>query len=146
MSDDSAYSPGAPETDIDHAEGCPAEVNDGRGRRGDLTLTNDHIRFGVPKHGPTTGNIIGDLAAGALEHSSSSKQPDVLLTIAEVRAAGTRKRRLLPDLYEFTQADGDTCRFPMKQGRKWEPIVRRLLVERHGCTVVDDGSHAWRVR
>jgi hypothetical protein len=141
MSDD-PYVAGTPEADVDVAKGCAVEVNDERGRRGDVTLTNDRLLFGNPSSGPVTGNLLGDLAGSLL---TGSHDPGVLLTLPEVRSGGVRKRRLLPDLYEFTQADGATCRLPMKQGRKWEVLVRRLLTERHGRTVVDDGD-GWKVQ
>jgi hypothetical protein len=138
---EAAFTPAAEETEIDVAKGCASEVNDERGRMGNLTLTNDRLLFAPT--GPVSGNLIGDLVGSALRPYSGG--PRVLLTIAEVRSGGTRKRRLLPDLYEFTQADGATCRLPMKQGRKWEALVRRLLAERHGLAVTDDGD-GWTAR
>lgn len=136
---DDAYAPDAPESEIDVAKGCASEVNDERGKMGNLTLTNDRLLF--EPTGPSSGNLIGDLVGSALPQFNQDAR--VLLTIAEVRGAGIKKRRLLPDLYEFTQADGSTCRLPMKQGRKWEPIVRQLLTERHGRPVSEAGD-GWR--
>jgi hypothetical protein len=67
------------------------------------------------------------------------------VTLAEVRGARPVKRRFLPDLYEFTMADGSTCRIAAKTSKNWTPTIRRLLTERHGLNVYDDGDHWWRV-
>lgn len=138
----SPFSPDGPEEELDRVDGGAVEVGEERGRRGDITLTNDRMLFADPKSGPTTGNLVGDLAASLLEKRTGDR---VLLMLADVRSAGPHERRLLPDLYAFTEAGGHSCRLPMKHGRKWEPLIRRALTERHSHTVVADGAEGWRV-
>jgi hypothetical protein len=53
-------------------------------------------------------------------------------------------RKMLPDLYMLTRADGKTCRLHRGLRKKWDPTIRRLLAERHGLSVSDDGD-GWRV-
>ena len=55
-----------------------------------------------------------------------------------------QERRLIPDLYELTLADGRTVRIHRKLRKKWDATIRRLLTERHGATVSEDGD-AWVV-
>lgn len=143
--DGEAFAPGTPEAEVDRVSGGTVEAGGGRGRRGDITLTNDRILFATGTGSPATGNLIGDLAAAALDHKLSGDD-GVLLQLSEVVGGHPHRRRLLPDLFEFAQADGHTVRLPMKHGRRWSPLIRRLVAERHGLAVADDGPDAWRVR
>ena len=52
---------------------------------------------------------------------------------------------MLPDLFELTFAEGTTCRTHRKLHKKWDATIRRLLTERHGAEVVEDGPDGWRV-
>jgi hypothetical protein len=140
------YAAGTPEAEIDKADGTPVAQSGKRGFMANITLTNDRMLFVDQKFG-SSGNLVGDVIGAALQGRSEEKAggPLVLLTFTDILRARPDKRRMLPDLYEFTLADGSTCRIHRKQGKKWNPIIRRLLTERHGRTVVDDGDNAWSV-
>jgi hypothetical protein len=142
--DGSAFAPDTPEVEIDRIDGMPVMVDGERGRMGDVVLTNDRILYGE-KFGPT-GNVLGDLAASALEVRSEKKAggPRVAARLADVRGAKLQRRRLLPDLYVLTLEGGSRCRTHRKLRRKWDDTIRRLLTERHGLAVVDEGADGWR--
>ena len=129
---------------MDRIDGMPVMVDGERGRMGDVVLTNDRILYGE-KFGPT-GNLIGDLAASALETRSEKKAggPRIAARLADVRAASLQRRRLLPDLYVLTLEDGSRCRTHRKLRKKWDGTIRRLLTERHGLTVVHEGADGWQ--
>ena len=141
--DDSAFAPGTPEVEIDRVDGVPVHVDGERGRMGDVVLTNDRIVYGQ-KFGPT-GNVIGDLAASALETRSERKAggPRSAAELADVRGASLQRRRLLPDLYVLTMEDGSRCRTHRKLRKMWDGTIRRLLTERHGMTVVHETADGW---
>ena len=143
--DDSAFAPGTPEVEIDRIDGMPVHVDGERGRMGDVVLTNDRILYGQ-KFGPT-GNLIGDLVASGLEERSAKKAggPRVAARLADVRGGRLERRRLLPDLYALTLEDGSRCRTHRKVRKQWDETIRRLLTERHGLPVFDDGEGGWRV-
>jgi hypothetical protein len=143
--DDAAFAPGGPEVDLDRQDGTPVFVEGARGKMGSIVLTNDRIVFAHKSYGPT-GNIVGDLVAAGLEARSTQKAggPQEILRIADLRGGRVQRRRLLPDLYELTLADGSTCRLHRALRKKWDPTIRRLLSERHGRAVREDGD-GWRV-
>jgi hypothetical protein len=129
---------------MDRIDGMPVMVDGERGRMGDVVLTNDRILYGE-KFGPT-GNLIGDLAASALETRSEKKAggPRIAARLADVRAASLQRRRLLPNLYVLKLEDGSRCRTHRKLRKKWDGTIRRLLTERHGLTVVHENADGWQ--
>jgi hypothetical protein len=141
--DDSAFAPGTPEVELDRIDGVPVHVDGERGRMGDVVLTNDRIVYGE-KFGPT-GSLIGGLAEAALEARSEKKAggPRIAATLSDVRGASLTRRRLLPDLYVLTMEDGSRCRTHRKLRKKWDDVIRRLLTERHGMTVVHENADGW---
>jgi len=146
MTDD-LYAPGTAEVEIEREKGQPVMVDDERGKLGWVMLTNDRILFTHQKFaaGPG-GGALPSLVAGTLQKRSEKKAggPREVAALADVRAGTPVKRRMLPDLYELSLADGSTCRLSAKLGKKWSPTIRRLLTERHGRTVVDEGGDSWR--
>ena len=139
------FAPGTPEVEIGHKDGLPVAVDGEKGRMGKVVLTNDRIIFASSSLGPS-GNILGDVVAAALESRADSKAggPAELVRLAELRSGGVDRRRMLPDLYELRLADGGRVRLHRSLRKKWDPTIRRLLAERHGLTVRDDGD-GWRV-
>jgi hypothetical protein len=146
MSDD-AYAPGTAEVEIEREGGQPVMADEERGKLGWVMLTNDRILFTHQKFaaGPG-GGALPALVAGKLQKRSEKKAggPREVARLTDVRGGKPVKRRLLPDLYELALADGSTCRLSAKLGKKWSPTIQRLVAERHGRTVVEDGEHAWR--
>ena len=49
---------------------------------------------------------------------------------------------MVPDLYVLTLADGRSVRTHRKLRKRWDPTIRRLLTDRHGATITQDGD-AW---
>jgi len=138
--DEAAFAPGTPEVELDRRTGMPVYVEGEKNDMGDLTLTNDRIVFVSNKLG-STGNIVGDLIGGALQ--GDQKQFEIA-QLHDLRSGRMQSRRLVPDLYELTLADGRTVRTHRKLRKHWDATIRRLLAERHGATVVVDDD-TWRV-
>lgn len=144
--DDAVFHPGTPEVEISRREGMPMFVSGERGKMGEVMLTNDRILFTDKTFGATGVNIIGDLAASAVQAHKDKKTgggPREILRVTDLRAGRMQRRRLLPDLYELTLADGSICRTHRRLKKRWDETIRRLLSERHGLTVADDGD-GWR--
>jgi hypothetical protein len=142
--DDAAFVRGPPEVEIDKRDGMPVAVQGERGKMGRVVLTNDRIVFSHNSTG-ASGSLVGGLVEGALQDRAERKAggPQQLVSLAELRGGRMQRRRLLPDLYELTRADNTTCRLHRKLRKRWDATIRRLLSERHGLTVTDDGD-GWR--
>jgi hypothetical protein len=63
--------------------------------------------------------------------------------LADLRGGRLQRRRLIPNLYELTLADGSTFRTHRSLRKRWDETIRRLLSERHALTVTHDGD-GWR--
>jgi hypothetical protein len=148
MSAEDPFAPGAPEAEIERLKGQPVMVDGERGKLGWVMLTNDRILFTHQKFaaGGTAG-ALGGLVAAGLQKRSEKKAggPREVVVLSKVTGAQPVKRRMLADLWELEMADGSTCRLAAKTGKKWDPTIRRLLTDRHGKTVVEEGEGAWRV-
>ena len=141
-----AFAAGSAESELEQASGEPVMVGDERGKLGWVFLTNDRILFTQQKFAATgAGGALGALAADQLQKRSEKKSggPREVAVLADVRGGGPQSRRFLPDLYELRLADGSNVRLSKKLGQKWEPTIRRLVAERHGRTVTDEGD-GWR--
>ncbi|MEA2167381.1 MAG: hypothetical protein QOF76_681 [Solirubrobacteraceae bacterium] len=137
--DEAAFAAGTPEVELDRRDGMPMYLEGEKNDMGDLTLTNDRILFVSNKAGPT-GNLIGDLIGSALQGDQKKHE---IAHLTDLRGGGIQSRRLIPDLYELTLADGRSLRIHRKLYEKWDSTIRRALAERHGVTVTEDGD-AWR--
>jgi hypothetical protein len=143
--DDAAFAPGAPEVELDARDGLPVHVDGERGRMGRVVLTNERILLTDTVAG--TGSVLGELVAAGVEarRQKAAGGPTEIARITELRAGRTQQRRLLPDLYELTLADGSTCRTHRKLRKKWDTTIQRLLTERHGFAVTaDEATGGWR--
>lgn len=145
--DDAVFAAGTPEVEIDRQDGMPVHIEGERGAMCNLALTNDRI-LGVDQKFGTAGSesITGSLIAEFLQARSEAKAggPREIVRLAEIRGARLQRRRLLPDLYELTLADGSTCRTHRKLRKKWDATIRRLLTERHGISSLEDVEDGWR--
>jgi hypothetical protein len=137
--DDAAFAPGTPEVELDRRNGMPVYVQGEKNDMGDLTLTNDRILFVSNKLGHT-GNLIGDLIGSALQGDQEKHE---IVRLRDLRGGRMQSRRLIPNLYELTLADGRTVRVHRKLRKKWDATIRRLLTDRHAAKVTEDGD-AWR--
>ena len=137
--DQAAFAPGTPEVEIDRRTGMPLFIQHEKNDMGDLTLTNDRILFVSNKLG-SSGNLIGDLIGSALQGDQKKHE---IVRLPDLRGGRMQSRRLVPDLYELTLADGRSVRMHRKLRKRWDATIRRLLTDRHGVTVTEDGD-AWR--
>ena len=145
--DEAAFSLDAPETELEVRGGEPLMLEGERGKLGTLVLTNDRILFTQKKFvSASGGGALAALVAGGLQRRSEKKAggPMEVALIAEIRGGAPAKRKFLPDLYAFTLEAGSGFRVSLKNGERWEPTIRRLLSDRHGRTVSDEGDGAWR--
>jgi hypothetical protein len=143
-----AFIPGTPEVELEKLSGQPVMREGERGKLGWIVLTNDRVLFTDQKFVSTgSEGVLGDLAVQLLQKRSEKKAggPRAVVELAELRSAQDVKRRLLADLYEFTMADGSTCRVSKTVRDKWSATIRRLLTERHGRSLVDEGEYGFRV-
>ena len=140
MVDDATFAPGTDEVEVDRRTGMPVYIQGEKNDMGDLTLTNDRILFISNKLG-ASGTLIGDLIGSALQGEQKKHE---IVRLADLRGGRMQSRRLVPDLYELTLADGRTVRVHRKLRKKWDTTIRRLLTDRHGAKVTDDGE-GWRV-
>jgi hypothetical protein len=110
----------------------------------EIVLTNDRIVFAHETFGPT-GSLVGGVIEAALEARADKKAggSSDIARLAELRAASMQRRRMVPDLYMLTRADGSTVRLHRSLRKTWDPTIRRLLSERHGLALSDDGD-GWR--
>lgn len=143
--DDTVFAPGTPEVEIDRRSGLPVAMEGEKGRMGEVVLTNDRILMGDRVQG--TGTLVGEIAAAAVEAGVQRKAggpgPHELVRLSDVRGARMQRRRLIPDLYELTLADGRTCRLHRSLRRHWDTDIRRLVAQRHGLAVTED-AEGWR--
>jgi hypothetical protein len=146
MADD-AFAPGTPEGELEQRGGIAVSVRGERGKMGTVVLTNDRLLFTQQKFATAGGGVLAAVAADQLQkrYERKSGGPREVLALAGLRGAGLKRRRLLPDLYEFTLDDGSTCWVSRDLRETWDPTIRRLLAERHQRRVVDDGEDGWRV-
>ena len=144
---DEAFVPGTDEVELEHKSGIACSIRGERGKMGTVALTNDRILFTQQKFGSAQGGVLGAIVADQLQKRSERKAGGAseVLALQEIRRARLNRRRFLPDLYEFTLEDGSVCWVSHEMRKKWDPTIRRLLSERHGLSVVDDGDEAWHV-
>lgn len=145
--DEQAFQPGTEEVELeDHLD---VLIGGGqRARMGRALLTNDRIVFVDQKYNSgmaaASGGILAALLTDRLQKKHEDKGPFLDLPLTEITRVARAKKLLNKDLLVF-EAGGVERRFN-EAFPKWADLLRRLLVERHGKTVTEEGSDAWRVR
>jgi hypothetical protein len=144
--DDSAFRPGTDEVELDEH----AEVISGgneRARIGRVVLTNDRIVFVDQKYNSgaaaASGGILAALLVDKLQKKHEAKGPFLDLPLTELTRVARGKKLLNKNLLVF-EAGGLERRLNSGYA-EWAPLLRRLLEERHGKTIVADGEDAWRI-
>lgn len=143
------FTAGSPEAEIERRSKVLVMPAEGRGQISYVILTNDRILFSRQLFAsPGEGGLAALVAEGAIQrvYDKKSKGPAELLALGDVRGAKKIRRPLRGDVWEFTLADGTTCSLGASAAKHWDSQIRRLVSERHGRTVVDDGDGAWRVQ
>jgi hypothetical protein len=145
--DDAIFAAGTPEVEIDRQDGMPIKLSGEIGKMANLALTNDRILFVHQKFGTGGSESVAGMAIAAMLQGRSEQKaggPREIVRLAEVRGGRLQHRRLLLNLYELTLTDGSTCRMHRKLRKKWDATIRRLVTERHGAAIVEDGKDGWR--
>ncbi len=143
-----AFLPGGEEVQIDQRSRVLLMQPGQRGKIGFVSLTNDRILFSQQKFDATaSGGVAAALVARGLQKHADKKAggPSEVLSLGDIRSAKRIRRPLRGDLYEFTLEDGSTRGIGASAARSWDPTIRRLLTERHGRALSEDGEGAWRV-
>ena len=111
-------------------------------KRGHVLVTNDRVivsdnRFGGSGAGGIGGPLAGMLA-DALQRRQSGKPPILEFAMSDVTRVGHEKKLTVRDIL-LIEANGQEHRFA--QGfKQLAPVLRRVLTERHGKNVVEDGE------
>jgi hypothetical protein len=144
--DDRAFASDSPEVQLDEVPTQPVWIQGKRSMVGSVVLTNDRILFIKSASGAPQSGLVGHLLSAPLDALAQAlERAQVVVSLPDVTGAKVVPRRLVADLYEFTLADGSTCRFGKHLGERWEHTIHRLLTERHGRSIVPDRAGAWRV-
>lgn len=145
--DDTAFQPGTDEQELDqHKDVLSGE---GRPKMGTALLTNDRIVFHDQRYNSTaamaTGGPLAGIVASKLEKRRQKKGRDAVLDlpVSEITRVSHAKKLGSKNILVF-EAGGKERRFNDGYS-KWEPLLRRLLTERYGRSITQDGEDSWRV-
>jgi hypothetical protein len=142
------FEAGSDEGEVERRNKVLVMPHDQRGMLAQVLLTNDRVLFSRQLFASSgEGGLVALLAERQIQkrYDKKSGGPTELVALADIRSAKRLRRPLRGDLYEFTLEDGSTCGLGASAGKTWDPQIRRLLAERHGRTVVEDGETGWQV-
>ena len=146
MTDD-AFQPGAPEEVLDQQETVLMAGGPLKNKRGHAVLTNDRVLFMDQFFdAKAAGNIGGWLAgkvAEELEKRRKERPPMVDFPLTDLKRVALVKKLTVRDILVLETAAGET-RFA-SGFKAWNPLLRRVLSERHGRAIADEGPDAWTV-
>ena len=138
--DDQAFQPGTPEQVLHEQATVLMAGGPFTNKRGNAFLTNDRILFSDVKF---DADQIGGALAGWLESFRKERPPMVDMPLADVTKVWHLKKLTVRDIIVVESSSGE-ARFSTGYGA-WTPLLRRVLQERHGRTVVDDGTEGFTV-
>jgi len=145
--DEDAFQPGTPEALLHDQATVLISGGPLKNKRGHAHLTNDRVLFMDRRFDPTQAQAVGGLLAGAfaeqLEGHRKERPPMVDLPLTDITRVSHVTKLTVRDILVIETAAGET-RFA-NGFKEWEPLLREALTKRHGRTVVDDGSDAWKV-
>lgn len=145
--DEDAFQPGTPEVELERHKNVL--VRGGlKSKMGHAVLTNDRILFMDQKYNATAataaGGLLAGLVAAKLEKKHAQRGPLLDLPLGQITRVERATKHRNQDLI-VVSAGAEQHRF--NEGySKWEPLLRRLVTERHGRTISPDGDDAWNVR
>ena len=146
--DDQALASGTPEAEIAEQATVLMGGNALKNKRGHLLVTNDRILFSDQRFDPATSGAVGGALAGmlasALESRRKGRPPLLDFPLSDITRVSHVKKLTVRDILVI-EAGGSEYRFSEGYAAIG-PVLRRVLTERHGRTVEDDGAEAWRVR
>lgn len=144
--DEDAFRPGTPEVELHNQATVLMSSGPLSNKRGNALLTNDRVLFTDQRFDPTLSRGVGGVLAGALaeqlEKLRKERPPMVDLPLTDITRVSHVTKLTVRDILVIETASGET-RFA-NGFKAWSPLLRRALTERHGRTVAEDGSDAWR--
>lgn len=145
--DDDAFRPETPEVPLHDMSTVLMASGPLKNKRGHAHLTNDRIffsdrRFDAAAAGGAGGALAG-ATASAFEKLRKERPPMVDFPLTDVTRVAHVTKLTVRDILVIETAAGET-RFA-NGFKDWSPLLRRVLTERHGRTVVDDGEDGWQV-
>jgi hypothetical protein len=145
--DDDAFRPGAPELPLHDMATVLMASGPLKNKRGHAHLTNDRIffsdrRFDAAAAGGAGGALAG-ATASAFEKLRKERPPMVDFPLTDVTRVAHVTKLTVRDILVIETAAGET-RFA-NGFKEWSPSLRRVLTERHGRTLADDGEDGWHV-
>ncbi len=118
-----------------------------KNKRGHAVLTNERVLFMDQRFAPAQAGAVGGWLAGKLaeelEKRRKERPPMVDLPLTDITRVSHVTKLTVRDILVLETRSGET-RFA-NGFKAWNPLLRRVLTERHGRTVVDEGPDAWSV-
>ena len=143
--DEAAFLPGTPEVELEEHK----DVLTGQGwpKMGRALLTNDRIVFVDQRFNEgaamASGGILAGVVARKLQKRHEAKGAALDVPLASITRVARGQKRSNKKILVL-ELDGGERRLN-EAFERWEPLLRRLLVERHAGNLVEDGEDAWRV-
>ena len=134
MVDDQAFAAGTPETELADLSTVLMGGGPLSNKRGHALLTNDRLLFSDQRFAPAQAGAIGGPLAGALaealERRRRGRPPLLDFPLTDIARVSHVTKLTVRDILVI-DAGGTEYRFA--QGFKaWNPLLRRVLAERHG--------------
>jgi hypothetical protein len=140
--DDDTFRAGSPEVQL-HDEATVLMAGGAlKNKRGVLHLTNDRLFFNDQRFDTSLGGLAGTLSE-ALEKLRKEHPPMIDVALTDITGVSHVTKLTVRDILVVETPAGES-RFA-SGFKTLNPLLRRVLTERHGRTVVDDGADAWRV-
>ena len=148
VAENQAFEPGTPETELADLSTVLMGGGPLSNKRGHALLTSDRLLFSDQRFAPAQAGAVGGPLAGALaealERRRKGRPPLLDLPLTDIARVSHVTKLTVRDILEI-EAGGAEYRFA--QGFKaWNPLLRRVLAERHGRSIEEEGPDAWRVR
>lgn len=140
-----AFAPGTPEVEIEQHK--TVLLGEGRPKMGRAILTNERIMFVDTKFdtgvAAASGGLIGGAIAARLQKKHEERGPVLDLPLVEIERVSQAKKLMNKDIIVLESRSGV---YRLNDGfKKLDSLLRRLMTERHGRIVTEDGAGAWRV-
>ena len=137
-----AFAPGTPEVEIE--QHATALLTDGmKATMGRAILTNDRVLFVDKKFDGGVGGAVGGPIADRLQKKHEAGGPLLDLPLEAIVRVSQAKKLLNKDIIVLETDSGE---HRLNDGfTKLDSLLRRLLTERFGRTITEEGPGAWSV-
>jgi hypothetical protein len=145
--DDDAFRLGTPEVELQDLATVLMSGGPFSNKRGHALLSNDRVLFSDQKFDAAMATGVGGVLAGTLaaglEKLRKEHPPMVDTPLTDITRVSHVTKLTVRDILVLETAAGET---KFANGFKaWSPLLRRVLIERHGKTVADEGEDAFTV-